>query len=359
MRPLHRTPALTLPALGAIGFAVGGWTAWLVLVETFVLVPLCEVFLRGSARNPDAAEEARLRADRRYTPLLWATGLAHLALFGAFLVLLARGAWSGHALLGNVIAMGISCGVLGINLGHELGHRRDRASRAFARLLLWTSAYAHFQIEHNRGHHARVGTPGDPASARLGESMPRFFLRALVGVARGAWRLEAQRLRARGRSPWSVSNQALRLFLAQIATWLLFLVWAGPTALCWLLLAQLIGILNLETVNYVEHYGLARRQRPDGRYEPVGPQHSWNSDHPLGRALLFDLTRHSDHHANARRPYQVLRHPDGAPSLPIGYPAAVLLAWVPPLWFRVMNPRVAAVRDAARSPRTTSRPASA
>ncbi|MAW59499.1 MAG: alkane 1-monooxygenase [Planctomycetes bacterium] len=344
MHPAHRIHALSLPALGAASFLLPGWGAWLVPLEAFVVIPIFEFLLRGSAANPSKEEEQRLRQDGRFTALLYLAGLAHLALFGMFGWGLATQGWAGLELLGRTLGMGISCGVLAINIGHELGHRRARRDQAFAQLLLWSSAYAHFYVEHNRGHHARVGSHEDPATARKNEPLQLFVLRSIVMGVISAWRLEAQRLRRRGMGSWSWRNQALLHFALQLASWALLWGWLGTQVFLPILAAQLIGILLLESVDYIEHYGLVRRRRSDGRLEPFGRQHAWNANHPLGRSLLFDLTRHSDHHADATRPYQVLRHLEGAPALPFGYSAAVLVAWLPPLWFLLMNPRVDAVR---------------
>lgn len=344
MHPVHRLHALSLPALGAASFLLSGWGAWLVPMQTFVVIPVLELVLQGSKRNLDRSTEAAQRADGRYTALLYATGLAHLGLLGGYLWGVSAQGWAGADLLGRTLGVGFSCGILAINIGHELGHRRKARDRGFAQLLLWSSAYAHFYVEHNRGHHAQVGSRHDPATARLGEPLQWFFVRAICTGITSAWRLEAKRLRRRERSPWSWRNQALLHFTLQIATWAVVGAWLGPRSLGLLMLVQLIGILLLESVDYIEHYGLVRRQRSDGKLEPVGRQHSWNANHPMGRSILFDLTRHSDHHRDATRPYQILRHLEGAPSLPFGYSAAVLIAWCPPLWFHIMNPRVAKVR---------------
>lgn len=344
MHPAHRLHALSLPALGAASFVLPGVGAWLVPIQAFVLIPLFEFLLRGSAANPDAKEEARLRGDGRYTGLLYLTGVAHLALFVFFVWGVSTQSWGGWELLGRTLGMGMSCGVLAINIGHEMGHRRAASQRAFAQLLLWSSAYGHFYVEHNRGHHAQVGSHADPATSRRGEPLQFFILRAIVTGIISAWRLEAKRLRRREISAWNWRNQALLHFVAQLLTWSLLLGTLGWQAFLPILAAQCVGVLLLESVDYIEHYGLVRRRRSDGRLEPVGRQHSWNANHPLGRSILFDLTRHSDHHADATRPYQVLRHLEGAPALPFGYSAAVAVAWIPPLWFKIMNPRVDAVR---------------
>lgn len=345
MHPIQRTHALSLPILGAVSFMWSGWAAYLVAIEAFVLIPLLELALPGNSRNAATAQEQQLRSDRRYTGLLYLTGVAHIALFAWYLWGITNAGWAGWDLLGRSMGMGFSCGILAINIGHELGHRRSMRDRVFAQVLLWTSAYAHFFVEHNRGHHAKVATPDDPASARYGESFYVFAPRSIWCGMTSAWQLEANRLQRHGHSAWHWRNQALMHYCLQIATWLALLAWAGWQALLLVLAVQLVGILLLEAVNYIEHYGLLRARRDDGKYEPVAAHHSWTTNRPLGRAFLFDLTRHSDHHTDARRPYQVLRHLEGSAHLPTGYSGAILLALVPPLWFRVMNPRVRAIRE--------------
>ncbi|MCH2100430.1 MAG: alkane 1-monooxygenase [Planctomycetes bacterium] len=333
-----------MPALGVASFTLSGMGAWLVPIQAFVLIPIFEFLLQGNKANPNTHEESKLRIDSRYTGLMYLPGLAHITLFIFFTWGISTQIWSGWDLIGRTLGMGISCGVLAINIGHELGHRRSKRDRAFAQLLLWSSAYGHFYVEHNRGHHAQVGSYGDPATSRRGEAVQIFILRAIVTGLLSAWKLEAKRLHRRRISPWNWRNQALLHYVAQLATWVALILTLGWPTFLPILAAQVVGVLLLESVDYIEHYGLVRRRRSDGRLEPVGRQHSWNANHPLGRSILFDLTRHSDHHADATRPYQVLRHLDGAPYLPFGYSAAVLIAWLPPLWFKIMNPRVDALR---------------
>jgi alkane 1-monooxygenase len=155
-----------------------------------------------------------------------------------------------------------------------------------------------------------------------------------------AWKIERDRLEREGRPFWSPANEMLRFQVYQIS-WLIFVfILFGPKGLLGAVAVALIGVLLLETVNYLEHYGLRRRLLASGHYEPVTPAHSWNSDHALGRIFLYELTRHSDHHYKATRKYQILRHLDQSPQLPFGYPTSLLLSLVPPLWFSLMNPRV-------------------
>lgn len=334
---LRYAPGFVIPSIVAFSlFAPGAWSL-LAVVVAFVVFPLLELVLPGTDRNPSEAEEESLLAQRRYAWLLYAIVPIQYALLLTYLYRVSTEAFVGIEWLGATTAMGLACGVLGINVAHDLGHRRRRSEQRMAKALLVTSLYAHFFIEHNRGHHARVATEDDPASARYGEWLFTFLPRSIVGGMRSAWELEASRLRRRGQSAWTLRNEFLRLQLIQLLAVVAVGVFLGPLAAAAFLLVALGGAVLLETVNYVEHYGLSRERGANGRYEKVLPTHSWNSNHPVGRAVLFELTRHSDHHANARRPYQVLRHFDESPQLPTGYPGMIVLAWCPPLWFAVMH----------------------
>ena len=326
-----------LAALSAVSLVLGGAWTFLIPVIAFGLVPLVDQLYPGSAVNPDDDEQARRLRDGRYDLFLLLTTPFHLGLLALYLSGVASGAWSGAALAGATFTTGISCGVFGINVAHELGHRQDRRYHLVAQVLLLSTLYLHFFIEHNRGHHRRVATPDDPASARRGETVYGFWARSVIGSWRSAWALEADRLRNAGQSPWSWANQMLRFQVVQAAAAAGVLALGGPAALAGWVAVSLVGVLLLETVNYLEHYGLERRRNERGVWERVRPQHSWNSNRPAGRLLLFDLTRHADHHANATRPYAVLRHHDDAPKLPAGYAAMVVMALVPPLFHRVMH----------------------
>ncbi len=235
--------------------------------------------------------------------------------------------------------MGIVSGIA-INTAHELGHKRAGLERWLSKVALAQSGYGHFFIEHNRGHHVRVATPEDPASARLGESFWAFLPRTVAGSLRSAWGLERARLARGGRSSWTLRNDILN---AWAMTALLF---GGLTAafglvvLPYLLAQAVLGFCLLEVVNYLEHYGLLRQRREDGRYERCRPEHSWNSNNVASNVLLYHLQRHSDHHANPTRRYQALRHVDEAPQLPTGYAGMILIALVPPLWRQVMDRRL-------------------
>lgn len=340
MRELRYLTGFTLPV---VTFASLWWPEYLcfaAVIYTFGLVPIVETILRPNPVNHDEEAEPELLSRRVYDWMLYAMVPVQYGLLGLFLYRTSSGDYTTLQLMGMTGSMGMCCGSLGINVAHELGHRVTRFERLLTRSLLLTSLYTHFTIEHNRGHHKWVATPQDPATARRDESVYRFWLRCIPAVFASAWKISCSDVRGKNRSVWGPSNEVLRLMLIQIAFVATIAVIAGPQAMLCFLGAALIGILQLETVNYIEHYGLLRRETSPGKFERVQPWHSWNSDHVLGRIMLFELTRHADHHFSASRKYQILRHMPQGPQMPFGYPAAMLMAMVPPLWFRVINRRL-------------------
>jgi alkane 1-monooxygenase len=335
-------PALVFPswkAALATGLGVFWWT---VPILAFVVIPVVDHLVGPDSNNPADSVLAWLETDWFYR---WATYLylpnQYLSLVWACW-LWSGGGWVAMSLVdkvGLMAAVGL-IGGLAINAAHDLGHTRERSERVLSKIALAQTCYGHFYVEHNRGHHVRVATPEDPASARFGESLYAFLCRSVTGGLRSAWRLEAARLAGIGKPRWSLNNDVLNAWLMSAALFTVLSVSFGPAVLPWLIGQAIIGFGLLETVNYMEHYGLRRQQLPSGRYERVRPAHSWNSSTVITNVLLFHLQRHSDHHANPLRPYQVLRNVDDAPQLPSGYSAMLLVAWVPPLWRRVMDPRV-------------------
>jgi alkane 1-monooxygenase len=221
-----------------------------------------------------------------------------------------------------------------------LGHKRARAEKWLSKVALAQTCYGHFFIEHNRGHHVQVATPNDPASSRMGENLYSFLPRTVIGSLRSAWNIETRRFASKGKSRWTLKNDLLNAWMMSFVLFSVLIVWFGLAVLPWLIGQAIMGFCLLESVNYLEHYGLRRQKRPDGRYEPVRPVHSWNSNTVIANVFLFHLQRHSDHHANPRRRYQALCHADEAPQLPAGYATMLLLALLPPLWRRVMDKRL-------------------
>jgi alkane 1-monooxygenase len=339
MPPAVYATVLLFPALAALGLWMAGPLVWLMPLVTFGALPIVELWLAPLRGN--RTDEAEARAERAYIWIARALVAAQWGLVGLFLHRYSSYA-AGWELAGAIVTLGIACGAFGINVGHELGHRVSKLDLFLAKTALASSLYVHFYIEHNRGHHAKVSTPEDPVFSPRGCTVFGHWVRAVPGTWMEAWRLEAARLARKGLRPWSWRNEHLRLQLAQAALVAAIFLLAGPQAGVGWLAAGAIGVLLLETVNYIEHYGLSRRKLDDGRYERVQPLHSWNSDHPLGRVLLLDLSRHSDHHANPGRPYPLLRSFPEAPQFPTGYPGMIVLALFPPAFFAIMHPRLAA-----------------
>jgi alkane 1-monooxygenase len=310
----------------------------------FGIFPLLDVLVGVDAENPPDSVLKWLEQDRYYR---WCTYL-FIPLQYAGLVfacwMWAHGGLSGVEKVGLAVTMAMVSGIA-INTAHELGHKRASLERWLSKVALAQSGYGHFFIEHNRGHHVRVATPEDPASARLGESFWAFLPRTLIGSVRSAWGLERTRLARLGSSPWTLRNDILQAWAMTVALYAALALAFGPVVLPWLLVQAAVGSSLLEAVNYLEHYGLLRQRRDDGRYELTRPEHSWNSNNVASNVLLYHLQRHSDHHANPTRRYQALRHVDEAPQLPTGYAGMILLATVPPAWRRVMDRRLLAHYD--------------
>jgi alkane 1-monooxygenase len=307
---------------------------WLTLVISFVLIPLIDAAV-GTPR-PGASRSAPAFA--RWIPRLQLPLQAILLIQGARIA----PTLDAVQLMTFALAVGAVTGGLGITVAHELGHRSSALDRWIAKTLLVSVCYGHFFVEHVRGHHVRVATPEDPASAPRGMNVYRFIVRSVWGSFAHAWKLEALRLARQRRGPVNLSNWVLSGSLLSLAL-LAIAAWAGGAHAAGLFVLQsAVAVVLLEIINYIEHYGLQRR-RIEGRYEPVRDDHSWNADFVVSNWILFNLQLHSDHHAHMQRPYEQLRTMPRAPQLPAGYPTMVLLALVPPLWFAAMDPRVPAL----------------
>lgn len=287
-----------------------------------------------------SAEEELVKKDRIYDILLYLIVILQYSLLVKFLVAMSANDLTTYDILGRIWVMGLLCGTFGINVGHELGHRVNKFEQTLAKSLLLTSLYMHFFTEHNKGHHKRVATPEDPSSARYGEMVYTFYFRTIIFSYLSAWHIANDEMRKNDESIFSFKNEMIQFHIIQAGFLaIIFFIFGGPVTL-YFLSAALIGILLLETVNYIEHYGLQRKSIGDGKYERATPVHSWNSDHIIGRLMLFELSRHSDHHYMASRKYQVLRHHDNSPQMPTGYPGMMLLSLFPPLWFYIMNKKI-------------------
>jgi alkane 1-monooxygenase len=333
-----------VPTLSVLAYFWSGHNVLTTLIPVlfvFGLVPLVDAFLGEDTNNPPEEVVDSMASDQFYrylvlcsVPLFWLSFISTTYLVGTQDL-----PW--WSILALIIGVGTTNGSCLTN-GHELGHKHSPVDRFFAKLSCAVCGYAHFCIEHNRGHHVWVSTPEDPASSRMGETIYHFASRELPGTFIRGWEQEKLRLSKRNQGPWSLQNEILQGYAITITAAAILAATIGPHVLPFIIAHHFIGWYGLTQANYVEHYGLLRQKRDNGRYEPVAPRHSWNTNHIFSNLITFHLQRHSDHHANPQRPYQSLRDFPDLPRLPSGYPGMYLLAAIPPLWFRVMDPKVVA-----------------
>jgi alkane 1-monooxygenase len=321
---------------------------WIGPILLYILLPALDLRFGSDGQNPPEEVMDWLENDKyyRYCTYMFIPFQYVSVIVGAYLFTASDLSWLGYdgslswpAKIGLALSVGALGGV-GVNTAHEMGHKKDSLERWLSKITLAQTCYGHFYIEHNRGHHVRVATPEDPASSRFGETFWEFLPRSVIGSLRSAWRLEAQRLRRLDKSPWHLSNDVLKAWLMSIVLWGVLIAVFGPALIPFVIIQAIYGFSLLESVNYLEHYGLLRQKNANGRYERCAPKHSWNCDHLVTNLFLYHLQRHSDHHANPTRRYQTLRSMDGAPNLPSGYASLIGLTYFPPLWRKLMDHRV-------------------
>ena len=334
-------PFISWQLVEATGLGIFWYSAPLVV---FGLFPLLDTVIGLDPTNPPDSVLKWLEQDRYYR---WCTYMFIPVQYAGLVFACWQwvdGGLSVFESIGLTLTMGVVGGIA-INTAHELGHKREAMERWLGRVALAQTGYGHFFIEHNRGHHVRVATPEDPASSRMGESFWAFLPRTVSGSLRSAWGIEAARLDRLGVSHWSYKNDILSAWAMTVLLFGGLAVAFGPVVLPYLIVQAVVGFSLLEVVNYLEHYGLLRQRKDDGRYERCQQQHSWNSNNVASNVLLFHLQRHSDHHTHPTRRYQALRHAEEAPQLPTGYAGMIVLALFPPVWRRVMDPRLLAHYD--------------
>jgi alkane 1-monooxygenase len=334
-----------------LGLSLHGAFEWAPVLLTFAILPVLDVVAGVNPLNPAPKGEDALLRDPRFRLLTWSWLAVGFGLTIAALHAACRpdAGWQERAVL--AAGTGLMNGAIGITYAHELIHRPGRFEQLLGEALLALVTYSHFRIEHIAGHHLRVATREDPATARRGESFYHFLIRSITGGVRSAWGLECARLARRGLPPWSARNRMLWYGVVTALTYAAVARAFGVPGVAFFALQSAVAVASLEAINYIEHYGLERKQVGTGRYETTKPSHSWNASQRLSNYILINLARHSDHHTVAYRRYPVLRTFDSgeAPQLPQGYAAMYLLALVPPLWFRVMNPRADRWRTAERA----------
>ncbi len=337
---------IVVMGLPLYGYALVQWTGlalfwWLTPIVVYTLIPTLDAWIGEDDANPPDTAMSALSQDRYYRWVVAAAIPVQYATFiwGTWMAVTADLPW--YSFLGLFMSIGMTSG-LSINVAHELGHQTSSIERWLAKIALAPVLYGHFYVEHNRGHHVRVATPEDPATSRFGETFYEFLPRCIYGSLRSAWDIEKRRLEKVGKRVWSIENDNLQAWALSAALFAAMTAWLGWWALPFMILQGIYGGSLLEVVNYLEHYGLKRQKKADGSYERCQPHHSWNSNHLATNVFLYHLQRHSDHHAFPTRSFQTLRNFDEVPRLPNGYAGMIMLAYFPPLWFRVMDPRVVA-----------------
>ena len=340
MKDFKYLAAFSIPIVAFLGLTLKGYWVWSTPIFAFVCIPVLELIFPVDTDNlqPDEAESKLKQKVFDWLLYLNLPIVFGIAIYGLSVV--SNNTLETYEFVGLIFSVGIVLGVNGINVAHELGHRQTTNERFLGKALLLPSFYMHFYIEHNFGHHLNAATPEDPATARYNQSVYSFWLTSTIRQYFSAWKIQNKLLKNNNQSFFSIKNDMFWYVVFQmtylIAVFLIF----GKSALIFAFFTGIVGFILLETVNYIEHYGLLRLPTKSGRYERVKEMHSWNSNHVIGRIVLYELTRHSDHHYKSSKKYQVLDCHDESPQMPYGYPTSMVLAMIPPLWFGIMNKRV-------------------
>lgn len=327
--------------LGPFLYLQTGHTFWLwaFLAFFYLVVPVLDIVFGEDTQNPPESAVPQLEETRYYRYITYAVVPILVFSFIYNVVFLATQDlapvywWTVALTTGSMLGFGL-------NLGHEMGHKKRSLDKGLALLTLSLGGYGHFSVEHNRGHHRHVATPEDPATSRMGENIYGFMFREMPGGFIRAWRLEKERLMRKGMGAWRIQNEVLQGLALTTALYTGLIALYGWPMVTVLAVVAFWGAFQLTSANYIEHYGLLRQKKADGTYENCQPHHSWNSNHLVSNLVVFQLQRHSDHHANPARSYQSLRDFPNLPTLPSGYFGMFLVAYIPPLWFAVMDPKV-------------------
>ena len=340
MKDLKYLAALSIPIMAFIGVYFKGSFVFLTPVYAFIILPTLDLLFPMDTSNPTPEEVTTKLKNNLFDWLLYLNlpvvyGLVLFALITVSTIHLEL-----FEFIGLIFSVGIVLAVNGINVAHELGHRQTTNERFLGKALLLPSFYMHFYIEHNFGHHLHAATPEDPATAKYNQTVYSFWFTSTFRQYFNSWKIQKMLLKNNKKPFFSVKNDMLWYGIFQLSYLILIFVFFGTIGFLFALASGIVGFILLETVNYIEHYGLLRLKLPSGRYERVREIHSWNSNHAIGRIVLYELTRHSDHHYKSSKKYQVLECHDESPQMPYGYPTSMVISLFPPLWFKIMNKRV-------------------
>lgn len=340
MKDLKYLAAFSTPLVAFIALYLGGYYTYLTPIYAFGMIPIMELIFSQNTENLSQKEVEEKSANRVFDWLLYANIPIVFGLLIATIISISKGTYQTYELVGLIFSTGIVLGSNGINVAHELGHRQTQYEQIMAKLLLLPSLYMHFFVEHNFGHHLHAATKEDPATAKYNQALYSFWFTSTIRQYINAWKIQ-KNLRERGNfSFFSLKNNMFWFTVLQLTYLVTIVYFFGTLGFIFVLASAVVSFLLLETINYIEHYGLQRKKLASGRYERVREIHSWNSNHVIGRIVLYELTRHSDHHYKASKKYQLLDCHEESPQMPYGYPTSMVLALLPPLWFKVMNKRI-------------------
>ena len=340
MKDLKYLFAYTIPLSTYVSFYLGGYFSFFTLGYAFILIPSLELMLNETDRKYSEDEKEDRLKNFLFDIMLYLNLPIVFILLAYGLNKLIVNSYETYEVIGLIFSLGILLATNAINVAHELGHRKNVFDKTLSKLLFLPCLYMHFYLEHNLGHHKNVGTQEDPATARYNQNLFHFWIESVIKQYFNAWSIQLRLLNIEKRSFFSIKNDMFFYTIFQIFYLIFLFQIVGLIGMIYGIIVAIISFLFLETINYIEHYGLKRKKLPSGRYERVEKFHSWNSNHIVGRIVLYELTRHSDHHYKSNKKYQILENINESPQLPFGYPTSMLLSFFPPLWFYVMNKRV-------------------
>ncbi len=340
MRDLKYLVAFTIPLVALLSVSFKGVWSFATPVYAFVILPTLELIFPVDNYNLQENETASKLKNKLFDWMLYLNLPIVFGILIFSLLQITSAQLQTYEVVGLVFSVGIVLGVNGINVGHELGHRQSTNERFIGKALLLPSLYMHFYIEHNFGHHLHAATKEDPATARYNQSVYSFWFTSTLRQYFSAWDIQNKLLKNNNLSFFSTKNDMFWYLVIEAIYMITIFLFFGEFGLLFSILAAVVGFVLLETVNYIEHYGLLRLKTKSGRYERVKEIHSWNSNHVIGRIVLYELTRHSDHHYKTSKKYQILDCHEESPQMPFGYPTSMVLSLIPPLWFKIMNKRV-------------------
>ena len=340
MKDLKYLTAFSIPIMAFIGLYFQGIFSFLTPVFAFIIIPVLELLFPVDVYNISEEESENRLKNKIFDWLLYLNLPIVYVLVFSSLIVVSTTSLETYEYIGFILSVGIVLGVNGINVAHELGHRQTTKERFIGKALLLPALYMHFYIEHNFGHHLHAATKEDPATARYNQTIYGFWMTSVIRQYVSAWKIQKRLLKNNNTDFLSFKNDMFWYAVLQITYLTIVLVLFGKIGFIFALFAGISGFILLESVNYIEHYGLLRSKLPSGRYERVREVHSWNSNHVIGRIVLYELTRHSDHHYKTSKKYQILDCHEESPQMPFGYPTSMILALVPPLWFKMMNKRI-------------------